>query len=834
MRLLLSAFIAGESAFLFLSEFPEIQYLLGFISLLLSLGFVISWFLKKVFCASWTKTQCICYGTLFFCAGILWAYIWHAQQLKNQLPTDLEEVPIWVEGYIDSMVLSGEGVRRFGFKPFRWSLMRSTIDWQTVKKGEFPTRVSLSWFAPQKRVNQSDSESKIYPFPQLSPGDVWHLPVKLKIPRGQLNPHTFDTETWAYINNFGALGKVIQSDEIFQLPEKHVSFEVLVERLRTYLKIKIESTLGGVAPYAGVLVALVIGEQSAISQSDWAVVNRTGIGHLISISGLHITMLAGIGMVLGKVFWNRFGSTFVLPIQLASLILGCGVAFIYTWIAGFQIPAQRTTWMLMIFGWALYRGRLIAPLDVWLLALWVVLLINPLALLSPGCWLSFGAVAMILYGMGKHEEEFSDVDTLYLRRLKKSFLAATRVQLVVTVGLIPLTAWWFSTVSIVSPLANAFAIPVISFITTPLAISGAFLPSFIGGYLLQAAHFTVEFLMSLLTPMANWSWAAINIAQPSIWRLLVSMSGVCLFLSPGTTKQFIQLRILGLACIGILFVPRFSSLGVGEFQAFVWDIGQGSAVLVETKTKRLMFDTGPKSGKSNDPGQRIILPYLRADGIREIDQLVISHKDSDHIGGVDSLVANMSIKEVMGSFPRNHALYRLFASASIPTKPCQAGNNWQWDGVKFEVFHPSPSASFDPAFHQGKPNEISCVIRVSTATHALWLTGDVEKEGESQIVTRLKASEKLLVENVLMAPHHGSNTSSTPDFLAQIRPQWAFSQSGYKNRYGHPHPKVVSRYETMGVSLLDTSKTGAQVWKFGQDELKIDLYRDVKRKIWHR
>ncbi len=836
MRLFLSAFIAGESAFLFISDFPDLKSLFFQVVTFALLFLLFTLALQRLKFLKVEKTIPVCIALVFFIAGLIWGGYWHLGRLKNTLPESLEGVNLVVEGYVDSMVSQKEDGQRFSFSPIRWRKPQDVF-WNQVNVGEFPSRVNLGWYAPRLFgfANQSINENQFNKIPKILPGQMWQLPVKLQKPRGQLNPHAFDFEAWAYMNNFGAVGYVGNKGEAILLPQSKFTFEIWIESIRENLKVKITKAFPNKDPYLGVLIALVIGDQSAINQADWKIFNRSGIGHLISISGLHITMLAGIGFFLGRFFWARFGSQLLMPTQLVSFFAGALVAYSYTWIAGFQIPAQRTTMMLLIFGWSLYRGRLISPFDVWLLALWMVLVINPLAILMPGFWLSFGAVAIILYGMLELNQEFTDVDNYYLSRLRKSILSAARVQLVVTVGLIPLTAWWFSSISIISPIANAIAIPLISFVTTPFAILGAFLPSFIGNWFLEFAHLSVELLMFFLEPMARWQWAVMDVTKPSFWRFLIAMGGVVLTIAPGSLRAYIKWRCIGVVSLFALFIPAFPSIGSGEFRALVWDIGQGSAVLVQTKTKALLFDSGPVGGKSNDPGERILLPYLKAEGINRLDVLAISHKDSDHIGGARSLLAGVDISQVIGSIPRKHFIYQIFDQSSIPMRPCRAGDQWSWDGVKFEVFHPASYASFDEGFHHGKANEISCVIRVSNDSHALWLTGDVEREGEAAIVMRLRRSKEAgTIKNVLMAPHHGSNTSSSLDFLNQISPDWAFSQSGHKNRYGHPHPKVVSRYETRGVSLLDTSKTGAQEWNFAHDGLKIELYREGKRKIWHR
>ena len=860
MRAIFSAFIAGEILFLFLSEMPN-RFIIGGAIILSLIAFVllILRLRKNPENEIFHLQVNIALGCIFaLTVGAIWSsYLTH-ERLTNILPEELEGVELFVDGVIDGLPQDTAEGRRFTLTVIGWqrasNLPMQDIDgWNSVKN--FPKRLSLGWYAPKEFYGKpSNKPIDLSNVPELIPGQRWHLPVKLKRPRGLMNPHTFDYELWMFMQDLGANGNVrlskrgaLQSKSGKLVEDSYVAFLPMVERVRWYLREKIMRAFPKETKYAGVLVALVVGDQNAITQEDWQTFNSTGIGHLISISGLHVTMLAGFGGWFAQRLWRRRDLPLIVPAQKIGVLFGFMTALIYTFLAGFQIPAQRTMIMVGVVTLALWLGRILRPFDIWWWALFLVLLLNPWAIYTPGFWLSFGAVALILYAMpsDKHrvKPEVPDVDWIFFEKIKESLGQACRVQLVVTIGLIPLTLWWFSQISMISPLANSFAIPIVSFVVTPFAMLGAFLPSFIGDFFLWVAHEVLILMIYPLKMMSEWSWAVAFSSKPSWWAMGISVIGVLLATAPGDLLHRLRLRILGLGLCLSLFVPGFSRLGervnFGDFRALVWDIGQGTAVLIKTKNHYLIYDAGPVSGKGNDPGTRTILPYLRAEGITELDVLAISHRDSDHIGGVESIVNGVVVKEVIGSIPEWHPLMSIFESNQVSAKPCQYGDRWEWDGVQFIVWHPDSNVTFESSFHMGRPNELSCVIEVRNDHYSFWLTGDVERFGEGEIVGRLNQDllEKQALDDrikVFMAPHHGSKTSSSLTFINLIVPDWAFAQTGYKNRYNHPHPEIFSRYQNFGINLINTSLTGAQIWNFEGEKMDLELFRNSVRRIWHR
>lgn len=328
--------------------------------------------------------------------------------------------------------------------------------------------------------------------------------------------------------------------------------------------------------------------------------------------------------------------------------------------------------------------------------------------------------------------------------------------------------------------------------------------------------------------------------QPEWWALIISGCTIVYVIRPGVLSQSWKFRLLGtVVLVTVLLMPSLheTHLKHGEYQAAVLDIGQGTAVLIETANRKLLYDTGPIQGNKDNAGQRIILPYLRGRGIHHVDRMVISHSDSDHIGGAASLLQHISFDLMMGSLPINNPLLQNLGARKIPAIPCRFGQRWVWDGVEFIIWHPHEETVFADQY-PSKPNEMSCVLEVRNHKSSLWLTGDVEKQGEAEITERMTSETLREIgdrELILMAPHHGSKTSSSLALLKRLDPDWAFAQNGYRNRYGHPHPDVTARYLALDIPFYQTSQTGAQIWVFKNNAKSSTQFwrHDIKR-LWHR
>ena len=760
-----------------------------------------------------------------FVLGFAWNARYAENRLHKILSPEMEGKALRIEGRVAALPQGSSEGAKFAFE----------VDDAT---GTLPPRIYLSW-QPAWRNPQS--------IPEVIPGQRWEFKVKLKRPYGSLNPYTFDFERWSFHQDFGASGSVRSGELISAKDISLVDFELRMELVRWGLRKKIQAMLPADARYAGVIIALVMGDQNAIEQDDWRVFNATGIGHLISISGLHVTMLAGVGASIAAFIWRRRSWPLLVPVGKVAAIAGFLTAFIYAWLAGFQIPAQRTMYMVGVVAYALWSGRNPRSFDIWWWALAFVLLIDPMAPYTPGFWLSFGAVAAILFAMGNSSGLLGiptgkELEVHWIYRTTQALREACRVQAVVTIALLPLTLYWFYQVSVVSPLANAFAIPLVSYLVTPLAIAGALLPEFIGKWLVFLAHMAMEYLAIALDWMAHWNWSVVWAPQPEWWSLSFSGIGIIYAIRPGNLVDDWRMRTLALSLSTPLFLPllNFSNpttLAAGEFRATVLDIGQGTAVLLETANKKLLYDTGPIQGKRDDAGQRVILPYLRGRGINQIDRMVISHSDSDHVGGGATLLKQIQFDSMMGSLPSNNPLLQNLQARKVPSIPCRFGQRWIWDGVEFIVWHPNEDALFESQYSR-KPNEMSCVLEVRNQSTSFWLTGDVEKQGESEMVERLNQSRLAEIADkqlIFMAPHHGSKTSSSLDLLKSLRPDQAFAQNGYRNRYGHPHPTVSARYRDLNIPFYQTPITGAQIWVFkNYTKPSTQFWRHDINRLWHR
>jgi competence protein ComEC len=567
-------------------------------------------------------------------AGLAWSLYFVQERLQYEFPPALEGVDLQIEGRVDGLPRGDHQGATFAFVITNYTRLLRGVD---VDVEKLPRRVYLTWSSAWR-----ESEK----IPIIQPGQQWQLRVKFKRPHGVINPHGFDFEQWLFHQGYGAYGSIRSGEKMEQAAPW--SFAQWIESHRWNLRDKIKRLLHDNRPYAGVLVALVMGDQNAIDQADWRVFNATGIGHLISISGLHVTMLAGLGALVASRVWRRGSLPLVMPVPRVTAAAGFITAFFYAWIAGFQIPAQRTMYMVGVVAIAVWSGRLPRAFDIWWWALAVVLVLDPMAAYTPGFWLSFGAVAAILYAMGDSSGLIGiptgkELEVSSRERIIQALKEACRLQAVVTLALIPCTLYWFYQFSVVSPLANAIAIPLVSYIVTPLAMIGVVMPDGLARPLLLLAHTAMEWLTLLLKVMASWDWAVAYSHQPGLLLLALSLIGIAIAIRPGSIRKTLASRLTGCALCACLFIPPKTDLAYGEFQATVLDIGQGTAVLIETQSKRLLYDTGPIQGKKDDAGERIILPFFRGEGIHQIDRMVISHSDSDHVGGAQTYCARLPL-----------------------------------------------------------------------------------------------------------------------------------------------------------------------------------------------
>ena len=556
----------------------------------------------------------------------------------------------------------------------------------------------------------------------------------------------------------------------------------------------------GETPASGVLAALAVGDQRSITPEEWRLFNRTGVTHLMSISGLHVTLVSGLFAWLASALWRRIAFlALCLPARKAGALAAIAAALGYTLIAGFAVPAQRTFWMVTVVAAALWSGRIASPARTLALALGVVLAFDPWAVLSPGFWLSFGAVALIFLVSTENET--------HLRQW-------LRAQWAITLGLAPALLFLFAQVSVVGPLANAVAIPAVSVVVTPLVLVAAVLP---WDALLALAAWLMEWLLQFLEwcallPAAVWQQHA-----PPLWSVLLALAGVAWLLAPPGTPW----RATGLA----LMLPALALPPPGPAPGEAWittlDVGQGLAVLVRTANRALLYDAGPAFGSATDSGERLIAPYLRAQGIERLEAMIVTHHAMDHVGGAASVLENFEVGAILSSLPSNHPLLGLAPGA----RRCVAGEAWSWDGVRFAFLHPVAAG-----LPVKKANDMSCVLQVSAGGRSMLLTGDIERLAEFDLISR---NPFALPSDVLLVPHHGSRTSSSAEFLAAVRPAIAVVPVGYRNRFGHPAAEVLERFTSLGVQVLRTDRDGAVTVYLSNEGFAVKNERNQRRRYWH-
>lgn len=641
-------------------------------------------------------------------------------------------------------------------------------------------------------------------------GERWQLTVRLKRPHGSRNPQGFDFEAWALENQLRAVGYVSakginQMVDVLAEGYRITAWrEDIAERIRTAL---------GDAPYTAVLIALAIGEQRGIPADQWQIFTRTGINHLVSISGLHITLLSSMGFFLCYHLWRR--STWLtlhLPARKAAALFGLLVALGYAWLAGFAVPAQRTVYMVGTVAMALWLNRRFSIGQILSLALLVVLLFDPWAVLAPGFWLSFSAVALIFFVTAHRLTEVPK--NAWVRWVWQPVREYFSVQWAMTIGLIPLLLAMFQQVSLVSPLANDLAVPVVSLLVVPLTLLGTALP---WDAPLWAAHALFELMMRGLTllnalPQAVWTQHA-----PPVWSIVLGMVGVVWMLLP----RGFPARWLGMIWLLPMFLNAPDAPAVGNVRLVVFDVGQGLAVAVQTQQHALLYDAGADFSSDADSGNRVIVPNLRAMGIAELDGMVLSHDDNDHVGGADSVLQAMPVTWIRTSMSQA----AVQADFERDGQPCFAGQHWEWDGVQFEFLHPAQQDIADLA--QG--NEQSCVLRISSGNQHILLVGDIEKQAEARLLAEHAAQ---LPATLLVAPHHGSKTSSGEAFVAKVLPEYVVFTVGYRNRFGHPRAEVLQRYLDSGAEVLRSDQHGAILVNMDAQGLSVERYRQTHRRYW--
>jgi competence protein ComEC len=710
------------------------------------------------------------------CFGFLWASLYAHAQLTSGLEPELEGQELLLVGEVASLPQQQRRRIRFLFRT-----EQATLHDQAVS---VPKRLRLAWY--------NDYPSS------LAPGQRWRLRVKLKRPWGMMNPGGFDYEAWLFAQGIRATGYVRRSAENRLLEDAF--WRAAVERARHALSRRLQQVLGD-HPSAGLVRALALGERSGISDAQWQVLLQSGTNHLVAISGLHVGLVAGLVFFLGQLLWRRCARCcLALPAPKAAAVAALLAATGYAALAGFSLPTQRAMLMLIAGLGAVLWQRPLSPLRALTLALWAVLLGQPTAVLSAGFWLSFCAVAIILFAMAGR---FSTTG-LWWRW--------GRVQVVVALGLLPLLLLFFARGSLSAPLANLLAVPMVGFAVVPLTLLGTLLlPVWDGGsgFLLWGAAELWQWLWPLLELMTD-HLPMLTAAAPA-WSVVPAMLGVIVMLMP----RGWPLRSAGALLLLPLLLLRPVPPAAETAEVTLLDVGQGLSAVVRTRHHALVFDTGPRYLSGFNTGDAVVLPFLQAKGAQRLDMLIVSHGDNDHIGGARALLQQIETRQVLTSVPQKMSW--------VAHQRCQAGQQWRWDGVEFRLLHPPVTGA------AGRGNNDSCVLKVSAGGQSVLLPGDIEREAERQLLedpAQLKA-------DVLVAPHHGSKTSSSEPFVRAVKPEWVLYPVGYRNRYGFPRPEVAARYRRFGIKALESYRSGAITFTLGLGDIEPQAYRSKALRYWH-
>lgn len=625
--------------------------------------------------------------------------------------------------------------------------------------------------------------------PSLRPGDCVAGKAKLETPHGSANPGLFDYEAWLWREDIDATGYIKEPGECSK------SSAWTLDRLRDQLRHKLRTTLAG-APMTGVVEALTIGARGDISDDQWRVLRRTGTTHLVAISGLHIGLIAGWLFFTVRWLGLRFRpNRFVEPVAAAVAITGASG---YAALAGWALPTERALIMVVavfISGLVLRsaeRSRLLAIAAVIIVALW------PAAVLAPGFWLSFGAVAWLLY--------------LIRPDAGSRWRQLVFVQFGLVAGLTPLTLWFFGQASFLAPLINAVLIPCAA-VFVPLVLIASMASwsvPIVGAPMLKGITWLLGYGWSGLAWVADLPVASAHLTAPSITAVVLALLGFVWLFAP----RALPARWLGLVLVCPAFLgwqPVAQRVPEGSFDMTVLDVGQGSANVILTANHTLVFDTGPAYRSGFDAGRAIVVPYLRYRGIDSVDALILSHSDRDHAGGA------AAIRNAFDVVSRRGAL---------SDRPCRAGQHWQWDGVTFRFVYPNASEARLAA----SDNARSCLLMVSSAAgRRVLLTGDIEEPQERRLLER----KPDVAADVLTVPHHGSSTSASKAFLDVVDPRYAVISAGWHNRWHFPARDVIGRLQKHSARIADTATAGAVMLSVGSD-IDLQRWRAERKRIWQR
>lgn len=713
---------------------------------------------------------------LWFAAGAVWTAGHIHSHLSDWLPIELQGQDFAVSGWVDGFPNESAEQVSFSFR---------------VQAGEpegtVPDRLRLTWYDP--------------PPDAIAPGSALDLVVRLKRPRGLVNPGGFDYARWLFQEGYGATGYVREGSAAVQetggIPRRWLMFRArLAESIRA----------AAATPDAAALqVALSIGERFGFEDSHWRTLQRTGTSHLVAISGLHVGLVAGLVFLLVRRAALRLPAGAATRNAELAAWASILAAALYAALAGFTVPTQRALIMLVVAQLALVSRRSVSMSSGLSAAVLLVVAWDPVAPLSASFWLSFVAVAL-LWQLARSEQARGQE-----RGALRPVAAIARVQWYMSLGLVPVTALFFNEVSLISPLVNVIAIPLFSFVLVPLTLASAAVVQVhtVGEHLVALAGFPMQWTWNLMAAAGEWPGSSVLLVPPPLWVLAGAALGTAAALAafPLPARNLAWLTLVPI----LWWEPSRPDKGGAEID--VLDVGHGLAVLVETRSHTLLYDAGALYRSGFDTGREIVLPAMRAKSWKSLDMVMVSHGDNDHAGGVPA---------VLEEFPEARLV--MGPDVELPGgEICQTGQAWTWDDVHFEVLHPYP------AFHH-RGNDSSCVLKVVTLAGSLLLTGDVEKAGERALM----ADAAALSSDVVVVPHHGSATSSSSALVGAVGASYAINSAGHLNHWGFPKPQVVQRWQGAAAAIMSTGDTGAVrvIFEPGKP-VQVQGQRARQRRYWN-
>lgn len=710
--------------------------------------------------------------------GFAWAALHATWAMDARLPVDLERRDIVVSGRIDDLPLQRADASRFVLQ-----LESASVDGAPLP---LHGKLRLAWYAAD--------------VPVIAPCSRWQLRLRLKRPRGLVNPVGFDFERHALERGIVAVGYVI--DPASAKPLGPAAF--CIDRWRDRIARGIGAAVADQHD-AAILQALAVGDTRGLQPADWEVARANGVTHLLSISGFHVGVAALFGAWLARAccwLWPVIGLRWPRPLLESVAALSAAIA--YGALAGNSLPTLRTVLMIAVFVLTRISRRHGSGPQALALAALALLVVDPLAVLGAGFWLSFVGVAFLMLGLQPP------------RNLLGHARALGSAQWVMTLALLPLSFWFFGQASLLGVLANLLAIPLVSLAIVPLALLSALLlliAAPLATLPLAIAAWLVHLQWSLWAAMAQWPGAQWNLPEVTIASLLLAVTGALWTFLP----RGLPLRWLGLLLFLPLLWPRLQSIANGEFDVLFIDVGQGLSVLVRTREHALLYDAGARFPSGFDLGTAAVLPSLHGIGVDRIDVAIVSHADNDHAGGMPVVLKVWPQATVIGGEP---------ARGDVAASLCKADQQWQWDGVTIRVLRPAAQDSV-----ASDSNDRSCVVLVEGQGGRLLLTGDISSRIEAMLVDdRAPGDARPLL---LSVAHHGSRRSSSAAFLKAWHPTMAVVSAAWLSRFGHPHPLVVERLADAGIALINTADSGAVEVRVGVDgSMQVVRHRERRRAYW--